>query len=54
MKFRIHYGWLNKETNCYENEDSIVIDGSTIEEVRQLAADEMRKRGAVGLYSEKL
>jgi hypothetical protein len=54
MKFRIHYGYLNKETHCYENEDSIVTEGDTIEEIRQIAADEIRKRGAAGIYSEEL
>lgn len=54
MKFRIHYGWLNEATNCYEREDSIVIEGDTIEEVREIAADEIRKRGATGIYSEEL
>lgn len=54
MKFRIHYGFLNKSTNCYENEDSIVIEGDSIEEIRKIAADEILKRGASGLYSEKL
>lgn len=54
MKFRIHYGWLNKNTNCCENEDSIVIEGDTIEEIRNIAADEVRKRGATGIYSEEL
>ena len=54
MKFRIHYGYLDEPTNCYKNEDSIVIEGDTIEEIRVIAADEIRKRGATGIYSEKL
>lgn len=54
MKFRIHYGWLNKETNCFENEDSIVIEGDTLDEIRETAAAEIHKRGATGMYSEKL
>lgn len=54
MKFRIHYGWLNTDTNCYENEDSIVIEGETIDDIRKIAAEEIRKRGATGIYSEEL
>lgn len=54
MKFRIHYGWLNEKTNCFENEDSIVIEGDTIDDVRKTAYDEIRKRGAIGMYSEEL
>lgn len=53
MKFRIHYGYHNQSTNCYEREDSIIIEGDTIEEIRKTAADEIRKRGAAGIYSEE-
>lgn len=54
MRFKIYFGYLNKESNCYENEDYIVVEGDTIEEVREIAYKETAKRGATGLYSEEI
>lgn len=54
MKFRIHYGYLDKETGDFRNEDNIIIEGDTIEEIRKTAYAEISKRGAVGIYSEEL
>lgn len=48
MKFRIH------GENATGNEDSLVIEGDTIEELKVIAAQEIEKRGWVDVWSEEL
>lgn len=50
MKYRIHY-YLSDED---ETRDSIVVEGATLEEIQLKTAAELERRGAKGLYSEKL
>ncbi len=45
MKFRIHNG---------EYDDSIVIEGETIEELQEIAKKETEKRGWKDCWSEKI
>ena len=46
MKFRIHNGG--------EYEDSLVIEGETIEEIRVIAEKETNKRGWKDCWSEEI
>lgn len=48
MRFRINFTWPNGIN------DSFVIEGDTIEEIRQQAAAEVEQRGATDAWSEQL
>ena len=48
MKFLIH------GEDAAGNEDSLVIEGDTIEELKVIAAQETEKRGWVDFWSEEL
>ena len=45
MEFRIHNG---------EYEDSLIITGETIEEIRKIALEEVEKRGWKNCWSEEI
>lgn len=47
MRFRIHY-------EVGGAEDSIVIDGETIEEIRIKAGHELHKRGGINPWAEEI
>jgi hypothetical protein len=47
VKFRIHFEVKGEP-------DSIVLEAPSIEEIRDLANEELEKRGAVAAWSEKL
>lgn len=47
MKFRIHY-----EVNGHE--DSVIVTGDTLEEIRDVANREIAGRGATNAWSEEL
>jgi hypothetical protein len=47
MKFLIHYSVKGVD-------DSILIEGTTIEELRETATVEMNKRGATDMWSEEV
>lgn len=48
MKFRIHYELANGD------EDSIVIEGDTLDDIRQKAGEEVAKRSGQNPWSEEL
>tara|TARA_R110000868_G_scaffold401005_1_gene676275 strand:+ start:2184 stop:2333 length:150 start_codon:yes stop_codon:yes gene_type:complete len=48
MKFKIYYEYTSGE------EDFIIIEGETVEEIRKKADTETSKRGVVGLWSEEI
>ena len=48
MKFRIHY------TLQGDIEDSFILDGDSIEEMREMAESELTRRGGVDPWSEDL
>lgn len=48
MTYRIHYRLPNGQ------DDSIVLSGETIEEIRQKAEAEVKRRGGTHPWSEKL
>ena len=52
MIFRIHYDLLDKAGATQS--DSIVLEGDTIEEVRDKANAELKKRGGTDPWSEEL
>lgn len=48
MRYRTHY------TLADGSEDSIVLSGDTIEEIREKAQSEIERRGATNPWSEEL
>lgn len=47
VKFRVHF-------EVCEYKDFIDLEWETVEEVRNMAKEEIEKRGATGLYSERI
>ena len=52
MKYRIHF---QVKVNRFElADDSMVIEGETLNEIRDKSAAELKKRGGLNPHSEKL
>jgi len=55
MKFRIHYTLpADPRLSLSAHENSVVVSGETIDEIREAATREVEKRGGVDQWSEEL
>ena len=52
MKVRIHYEIKDSEGDIIE--DSFILEGDTVEEIREQASTEIARRGATNPWSEEL
>lgn len=52
MRFRIHYTITGN--NGVDYEDSIIVNGDTVEEIREKADQELVRRGGFDPWSEEL
>ena len=52
MKFTIHFTVSDNEGE--QHEDSVIIEGDTIQECRNQAASEVEKRGGFDAWSEEI
>lgn len=54
MRFRVHYRLPTRDGFGNFHEDSVVVSGDTVEDVREAANRELEKRGGLDPWSEEL
>lgn len=52
MKFRIHF--KVPDVDGQQAEDSVVVEGDTVEQIREKADSEVLRRGGIDPWSEEL